>query len=454
MKNLVFLRSFGVRLRMTAALIFLFLFVCHPAYAETILFQKTDRILIIAPHPDDEALGTSGVIQSALEAGASVKIVYLTHGDHNEIAAIFYQKKPLLLKSDFIKSGRAREAEALKAMSALGIQEKELLFLGYPDFGTMMIWKKHWGNSGPFTSFPTGIRKVPYENDFSYENPYLGDSIVSDFEKILLLVRPTHVFVTPPFDLNSDHRAAYLYFNLAWLGLEEKLTPPKVYLYPVHVPKWPAPRKYLPDRPLEPPAHIERGEQLEWTSCLLKPEQVIKKKEALGQYKSQIAYSRNFLLSFVRKNEIFLKLPYETVLENDSPVPPGERDAFNDRVAGEDVEYKIRGGEFWVDARLSNLLDRIGGVNVDIFSYKKGTPFSKMPKLTVGFFAGHIFVKDRGKTLYHAGVICHMKKNKIWTRIPMGLLKDPDALFVSTHAVNERLSLDFGSWRILEIKKS
>ena len=51
-------------------------------------FKKGQRVLILAPHPDDEAIACAGVIQQALKAGAKVKIVYLTNGDHNELGFI------------------------------------------------------------------------------------------------------------------------------------------------------------------------------------------------------------------------------------------------------------------------------------------------------------------------------------------------------------------------------
>ena len=149
---------------------------------QPILFSKESRVLIIAPHPDDETLSTGGLIQSAVEANAHVKVVYLTHGDYNEIASIFFKKWPLLTTADFIKSGQIRKKEAVAAMSVLGLGEKDLTFLGYPDFGTLSIWRSHWGETKPFRSFITRINKVPYKDDFSYGMPYRGDNVVRDFE--------------------------------------------------------------------------------------------------------------------------------------------------------------------------------------------------------------------------------------------------------------------------------
>ena len=111
------------------------LFLSSFASAETvpIQFSNHDRVLIIAPHPDDETLGAGGVLQSAAEAKADVRVLYLTHGDLNEMASIFYQRKPLLVKADSLKSGRARKKEAISAMSVLGVDEKNLIFFGYPE---------------------------------------------------------------------------------------------------------------------------------------------------------------------------------------------------------------------------------------------------------------------------------------------------------------------------------
>ncbi len=40
-----------------------------------------DRILIFAPHPDDEVLGSGTYIQRAIKNGAEVKVVLMTNGN-------------------------------------------------------------------------------------------------------------------------------------------------------------------------------------------------------------------------------------------------------------------------------------------------------------------------------------------------------------------------------------
>ena len=40
-----------------------------------------ERLLVIAPHPDDETLGAGGLIQRVLERGGTVRVVLVTAGD-------------------------------------------------------------------------------------------------------------------------------------------------------------------------------------------------------------------------------------------------------------------------------------------------------------------------------------------------------------------------------------
>src|SRR5438105_15586989 len=42
-----------------------------------------DRVMVIAPHPDDEVIATGGVLALAASRGARVRVVYVTDGGHN-----------------------------------------------------------------------------------------------------------------------------------------------------------------------------------------------------------------------------------------------------------------------------------------------------------------------------------------------------------------------------------
>ena len=58
-------------------------------------FSRTDAVLVVAPHPDDETLCCAGVIQRARAAGARVAIVWLTGGDAFELDAILVERRLL-----------------------------------------------------------------------------------------------------------------------------------------------------------------------------------------------------------------------------------------------------------------------------------------------------------------------------------------------------------------------
>jgi LmbE family N-acetylglucosaminyl deacetylase len=51
-----------------------------------------DRVLVVAPHPDDETLCCAGILQLALRAGAAVGVVWLTAGDSFEIDAMVAER--------------------------------------------------------------------------------------------------------------------------------------------------------------------------------------------------------------------------------------------------------------------------------------------------------------------------------------------------------------------------
>ncbi len=80
-------------------------------------------ILIIAPHPDDEAIGCGGAICLHRRRGEEVHVVFLTSGERG-IAALSPEQ-----------AGGIRETEARNAGEVLGVQRIE--FLRLADLGLM-----------------------------------------------------------------------------------------------------------------------------------------------------------------------------------------------------------------------------------------------------------------------------------------------------------------------------
>ena len=112
-------------------------------------------LLIFAPHPDDESVGAAGVIQQAIGAGRSVRVVFVTSGDGYPQAASALFKKPVheLQRDDFVSLAGTRQLEAVAAATVLGLSPSDVLFLGYPDAALSAVCANESGASivSPFT---------------------------------------------------------------------------------------------------------------------------------------------------------------------------------------------------------------------------------------------------------------------------------------------------------------
>jgi len=96
-------------------------------------FTSGSRLLLFAPHPDDESLACSVVLQRAIRAGAEVRVVYATDGDDNPWPQRVLERKWRLNATDRRRWGRLRRTEALAALRVLGVNGSATRFLGLPD---------------------------------------------------------------------------------------------------------------------------------------------------------------------------------------------------------------------------------------------------------------------------------------------------------------------------------
>jgi len=96
-------------------------------------FTSGSRLLLFAPHPDDESLACSVLLQRAVRAGAAVHVVYVTDGDDNPWPQRVLEHKWRLNATDRRRWGRLRRTEALKALRVLGVNGSATRFLGLPD---------------------------------------------------------------------------------------------------------------------------------------------------------------------------------------------------------------------------------------------------------------------------------------------------------------------------------
>lgn len=358
-------------------------------------FTPQDRILIFAPHPDDEILGCGGIIQYAVKMRLPVKLVFFTYGDSNKWSFILHRKRLISLPKDFRNIGLIRYEETIKSAKILGLSPQQLTFLGYPDFGTLKIWNAYWAGGPSFQSALTGASTVSYENAFRPGAPYKGEEILRDIEAVLNEFKPTKIFISHPADHSPDHQALYLFTRVALWNLERNIRP-AIYPYLVHYKKWPAPKGYHKDKPLKPPIAMEQ--QIPWQVHCLKSEEVELNHKALKAHRSQCVSNAKHLLSFIRNNELFGDFPVIGLHPVKSPQfsynqTEGLKDTAKELADTEKKAYigaekefiKVGNNSLAFFVKLSRRQGKETGISVYAFGYRAGQPFPNKPTLRIKF---------------------------------------------------------------------
>jgi len=439
--------------------IILFIFLSDKAAAldfkELPPFVKGERVLIFAPHPDDEAIGAGGLIQRALAAGSQLKVVCYTSGDHNELAFIIYEKRIIFRKRELVHMGEVRQKETIEAMASLGLKENDIIFLGYPDFGTMEILTKYWGKSRPYRNFLNRVSRVPYRNAYSYDAPYVGESILSDIESIIYDFKPTKIFVSHPADTNRDHRALYLFLQVALWDLEGKIKPPQVFPYIIHVVGWPKPRGYHPDLELEPP---ERLSGL-WWKLPLSEEEVKAKHDAISFYKSQIKCNPPYLFTFARKNELFGDYPVVKLKAQNTPEISWQHLKIKEDAQGETEQDQISALAYVLSDKclsirltLKRKINEKFGISIFLLGYDKEQDFSQMPKINLVVDAAGLRVKEKKRTFFIKDARLHFEDGVLVIGVPLSILGYPHYILSCARAGLRDLTLDEMAWHILYLE--
>jgi len=260
-----------------------------------------ERVLVIAPHPDDEALALGGTIALLRQGGHQVLVVFLTNGDANQAAKQLFTVNPVHRAEDYRALGYRRQKEAVAALRVLGVPKNHVIFLGYPDRGLTSLAGKNWKRDAPYTSPFTRANYAFYRNSFNPGALYCGEDLVADLAVILRRFSPTVVYLPHPEDGHPDHRAT-VQLVVAALARAERDPKPELRLYVVHAPSWPTPRRLAADQALAAPGTLARWQ---WQSVELGEDVVAAKLLAIRAYTTQRATNGRFLASFVRSNELY-----------------------------------------------------------------------------------------------------------------------------------------------------
>lgn len=316
--------------RITAVVILLFMLLlpCSNTFA---------TVLVFAPHPDDEALMFSGIIHGSLQRGEDVKLVMATNGDVPGVSA-----------------GYARQIETVNAMAVLGLQEDDIIFLGYPDAGLKTINDLYPDAGDAFTSVAgqtqtygnRGLGRTDYHTyRFGVPGRYNRTSILADMESILVRYQPGHIFVTGPYDRHEDHAILHTYLleTLSRLTSRYPTYKPVVHRTVIHGGNdflWPAKADPAVDF-TEPPASSSVLPWAERESIKTPPAMRLTaasenlKHQAILRHFSQV---NSYLLNFVHRDEVFWpENPYDgntppvANAGDDQVAPPGTRVTLNGR---------------------------------------------------------------------------------------------------------------------------
>lgn len=217
---------------------------------------KNKKLLIFAPHCDDEVLGQAGVIERAISQSSEVKVVNVTDCNKHRI-------------------GPVREQETLSALAVLGVSKG------------VQFW-----------DFSEGREKSPLETD------QLKHKMIS----LLSSYNPDYIFVPHPNDTHIDHN----WVGKTYLSIDQSLRPKdKSLYYLIHYNflKYPSPPGLKPDDYLTPPIKLIKVHQV-WYKFMLTTQEEDLKEEAVLKHKSQLKVTNpvlnRVLLDFIRKNELFM----------------------------------------------------------------------------------------------------------------------------------------------------
>jgi LmbE family N-acetylglucosaminyl deacetylase len=164
------------------------------------------RLMLIAPHPDDEAVACGIILRRALLQGATVRVVYITDGDNNPWPQRLLEKKWRLNAADRKRWGKLRRAEALAALRVLGLRDDDAEFLALPDQGMTDLLLAG------------------------------GNSLVTRVTRLMAEWRPTDIFLPSLSDTHPDHSAVAVLLRLALEDQRAGEAPIRQWSYLVHGP--------------------------------------------------------------------------------------------------------------------------------------------------------------------------------------------------------------------------
>ncbi len=288
--------------------------------AETLVVPPNLRLLVVAPHPDDESLGAGGLMQQVLAAGGRVHVLFVTNGDGYPEAVEVATGHREPSASDYRGFGELRRAEALVALEHYRVLPLSVTFLGFPDGGLDEIWRRG-PHVPPYESPYTREDNPPYPHAFEAGARYVSGDLVRLIARMVALSDPDWIALPTPVDNHPDHCVTFTFVLAALKSIAAEpggagKMPERLLTYLVHTAQgWP-PAPEIPGPLPEPPPLFAPAR---WFSLPLTEAQTRLKLEALETHRTQAAVMEALFRSFARPNELF------AILERDQidPLVPG-----------------------------------------------------------------------------------------------------------------------------------
>jgi len=295
----------------------------HLPNARNLLFAKKElqvpphvRLMVFAPHPDDETLGAGGLIQRVLAAGGTVRVVFVTNGDGYVDGVRAEARTARTQARDYIEYGERRHGEALRAVHDIGLPATDAVFLGFPDDGIDDLWAAHWSEDKPYVSPYTRFARPPYKESLSRHVGYVGSELKDEITRTLRAFNPNWIVLPDPRDRHPDHCTTGVFVLDALRDLQQepgdRFDHVQALTYLVHYPDYPASAGWIKE--IEgagvggSPTAGRVLTATPWLSLPLTPGELAGKQRAIAAYQTQVQVMKPFLNQFLRGVELFAEL--------------------------------------------------------------------------------------------------------------------------------------------------
>lgn len=390
-------------------------------------------ILVLAPHPDDEVLGSGGYWKQMLSAGSEVHVLVVTSGDafRADVERLYYSLNPT--PADYLRTGERRMRESRTAVRSLGLDASRVRFLGLPDEGTNHLFLDNWERAyrSPFTKRDS----APYPEVEYPGLPYTGEAALSAIYTAILRIRPAVLILPHPNDLHPDHWAVSAFASAAIEMLRQEghrfVDEMVQYNYLVHWGDWPLPMGYHPGLPLLPPWEFD-SLNTTWYRYRLPVEVVAEKERAIRDYQTQMLVVGRRLEAFARRNELFglvpahIVPPWEGSYERLTAVLRDPKDSFVSRLLGATGGFiqEVRMGQ---DPEQIHIAIDLTADSADlvlrsvIMAVGPGSRYVRR-QISVGPKVGVRLFSDQGE-IPHRGITAQFRPREMRMAVPKALLE-------------------------------